>query len=113
MRRTAAWEAPAPRPGHSTGSRQEPGTFASWTRPPHAVRDHLPADDLEPAQRPAIVARIAGIDAREAAAAQELDALEVGRVADHHPLGAVSRKHGVELLVHAERLGRRPLPGAR
>src|SRR5438309_479423 len=45
-------------------------------RPCHSVWDHVVADDFKPAQRPAVIARIAGIDARQTAVARDLDAFE-------------------------------------
>src|SRR5207253_1537359 len=59
----------------------------------HRVRDHPAADDFEPAERTAVVARDAGIDAREPPAQSDLNALKARRVRDDHPLGPIGGKH--------------------
>ena len=66
------------------------------------MRSHRPADDFEPAERTAIGAGIAGIDPRQPAAAEELDALQVGRVRDDDALCSISREDGIDFLVDAE-----------
>src|SRR5689334_2696111 len=71
--------------------------LSSWCGPRDGVRDHVRADDLEPRERTAVESGIAGIDTREAAAAEDLDAFEVGRVADDHAPGAERGEHDVEL----------------
>src|SRR5579864_8321100 len=103
MPRIAAWAGPPRRPWTSRTSRQRRArASASLSGPPHHMRDHPPAEDFEPGERTAIGARNARIDAREATAVQNLDTLQIGRVADDQPLCPISGKHSVELLVYRQ-----------
>src|SRR3954466_15472831 len=63
------------------------------------MRNHSVADDLKPAERAAVIARDARIDAREAIAVDDGNAAQDWGVTDDEPLCTVSGKHRAELLV--------------
>src|SRR5438105_3866430 len=88
--RATAWRGPM---------REMRRTSSSWRWPPHNMRNHLIADDLEPGQRPAIITRNPRIDAREPPAVGDRDAGQDRRMGDDQALRAVSGEHGGELLI--------------
>src|SRR4051812_9030709 len=67
------------------------------------MRSHLISDDLEPAQWPAVIARNARIDAREAPTVRDLNTLQARRVRDDEALCAVGGEDRCELLLLCER----------